>query len=113
MQTLYGVKCTDRIRVETFSSTLNPGTSLFKVYIDNVHVTTELTGRLAVHAAERCLREQVAEREADAARENEDADDKQRLADRCFIDELAYDLKIDSSRIEDLIDLIVRRSKEQ
>ncbi|MFZ1703667.1 MAG: hypothetical protein WAT79_04940 [Saprospiraceae bacterium] len=112
MQTLYGVRCTDRITVETFAQHFAQHDQItYFAYFDGVEVARSRSGKGAVNAAKGWLQARQKQRELDAKREKQNAAEQQRIDDRVFIDELAYDLKIDSSRIDKLLEIAARRSR--
>lgn len=106
MHVIEGCKCSERITVKE-SRTGRYG-HLYVGLIDDAIVTRGWSSRyFAARAAQKRLEKDEAKVAAEKSAED------QRLDDRSFIDELAYDLKIDSSRIDELLKIAARRSKEQ
>lgn len=105
MQTLYGIKITDRVRVEE-------GFSQFVAFFDDERIGAFHTGKAAVNGAINFLNARAEARaiEASIARQNEA--DAQREADDAFLTDLAFKLGVWPDTMNTLIEIIKRRVDE-
>ena len=113
MQTLYGIKVTDRVIVTEEPSPYGKGT-LYRPYFDDERCGQGAftSGRDAVNAAIDFIKRKGAEREAEVQAENERAERKQREADETVLDLFARELSIDRKMLDSFIDVVKRRLQE-
>lgn len=107
MQTLYGIRVTDRVTV-----TLDgPGPfPKFKAHFDGEEIGTASTGAGAVNLAKTWLKERQERREAEAKQEAYSLELVQAREDDDFLNDLAKRLGIDWEDMDRLINIIERRA---
>ena len=105
MQTLYGIKITDRVRVEE-------GFGQFVAFFDDERIGTFHTGKAAVNGAINFLNARAEARviEASIAKQNEA--DAQRAADEVFLDWFSDKINVPVADLETFIEVIRRRVDE-
>lgn len=117
MQTLYGIKCSDRFkvveRVVGFDAEHDKDIITYEAYFDGAYLGRFSTGRAAVHAIEDRVNQLAAERVAKEEAEAKAREARQERDDTAFLDELAYDLKVDRDRLDEFIAIAIRRMKEE
>jgi len=105
MQTLYGIKITDRVRVEE-------GFGQFVAFFDDERIGAFKTGKAAVNGTIAVLKERAKAREAEAAADRERQIMDQKSDDIAFLYNLSDRLGIDVDDLERLIEVIKRRLAE-
>lgn len=104
MQTLYGIRITDRVRVDE-------GFGQYVAFFDDERVGTFPSGRAAVNGAIAFLRDRAARREREAELAVQRAAAEQQDEDETFLYDLTDRLGISVSDMETLIEIIGRRLK--
>lgn len=110
MQTLYGIKITDRVTV-TESKTV-VGNDIFDAHFDGEFIERCTSGRAAVNSAIEWLRKRS---EAQVQKNREDtlrAERNQECEDASFLHDLATRLGIDPSDLDELIEIANRRGAQ-
>lgn len=107
MQTLYGMKITDRVTVDEI---IKFGLLTYRARFDGEHVGDFTSGRDAVSSAIAFIKRKRAEAEAFAANEAAMAAETQECEDEAFLTDIANRLGVDASDLDRLIEIVARRS---
>lgn len=106
MQTLYGIKITDRVRVLENDND-------FLVYFDGQYIATERSGRAAVNAAKNWLEKRGEQREKEVAAAAEAARHRQAYLDDVNTDKIAEVLGVGRDVIDKLFEIFERKLKDR
>jgi hypothetical protein len=102
MQTLYGIRCSDRFKV-------TPGINCYVARFDGEYIGTAPTGRAAVQLIAHWLVERQKRREAEEAKQAEQERLQQVREDNIFLINLAKELNVELEKIEQLFEIFKRR----
>lgn len=107
MQTLYGIKITDRVTIEDHLA--NPYDRRFVAKFDGKEVAAAHSAPVAARRAQAWLQERAAERQAQTRASKEAAANLAYANDNAFLDQLADRIGCDVYDLLELIEIIKRR----
>lgn len=108
MTTQYGVRITDRVQIVA-----DPAAGSFVVKFDGEEIGQARSGPHGVRIAQDWLEGLQARREAEELAEKAAEDARELDEENCFLHGLASDLGVPFEAVERLLDIAVRRAKQE